>query len=237
MRMAGRDAGVRRVHGLHRAGVRRPAWPPARPTTSSACSCHAEIDGDPLDDDSLVHESLLILIGGDETTRHVISGGMQALLAHPDQRERLAADPDGLMPGAVEEMLRWVRPIKNMARTATRDVELDGAQIHAGPGGAAAVPVGQPRRGRLRRPRDLRHQRAARTRTWRSASAPTSAWATSWPAWSCGSCSSGCWPACPICTSRSTAATLPRRQANFISGIEEMPVEFTPTAPVGAGPV
>src|SRR6202012_3659865 len=70
--------------------------------------CHAEIDGDSLDDDSLVHETLLILIGGDETTRHVISGGVEELLAHPDQRDALAADPAGLMPGAVEEMLRWV---------------------------------------------------------------------------------------------------------------------------------
>ena len=94
--------------------------------------CHAEIDGDSLDDDSLVHETLLILIGGDETTRHVISGGVEELLAHPDQAARLAADPAGLMPGAVEEMLRWVSPIKNMARTATRDVELAGAHIRAG---------------------------------------------------------------------------------------------------------
>jgi cholest-4-en-3-one 26-monooxygenase len=94
--------------------------------------CHAEIDGDSLDDDSLVHETLLILIGGDETTRHVISGGVEELLAHPDQVAQLAADPAALMPGAVEEMLRWVTPIKNMARVATRDVELAGAKIRAG---------------------------------------------------------------------------------------------------------
>ncbi|HEX3794264.1 MAG TPA: cytochrome P450 [Acidimicrobiales bacterium] len=93
--------------------------------------CHAEIDGDSLDDDSLVHETLLILIGGDETSRHVISGGIEELLAHPDQMAKLAADPE-LMPGAVEEMLRWVTPIKNMARTATRDVELEGTKISQG---------------------------------------------------------------------------------------------------------
>jgi cytochrome P450 family 142 subfamily A polypeptide 1 len=94
--------------------------------------CHAEIDGDSLDDDSLVHETLLILIGGDETTRHVISGGMEELLAHPDQRDRLAADPAGLMTGAVEEMLRWVSPIKNMARTPVHDVAFFGQHIRAG---------------------------------------------------------------------------------------------------------
>ena len=93
----------------------------------SACSCHAEIDGDLLDDDSLVHETLLILIGGDETTRHVLSGGVEELLAHPDQVAQLAADPAGLMLWRIEEMLRWVSPIANMARVATRDVELAGA--------------------------------------------------------------------------------------------------------------
>ena len=92
---------------------------------------HAEVDGDRLSDDEIVQESLLILIGGDETTRHVISGGIHQLLLHPDQWERLADDPDA-RPAAVEEMLRWVTPIKNMVRTATRDVELRGQQIHEG---------------------------------------------------------------------------------------------------------
>jgi cytochrome P450 family 142 subfamily A polypeptide 1 len=92
---------------------------------------HAEIDGDRLDESSVLYESLLILIGGDETTRHVISGGMYELLRHPDQRDRLAADRS-LLPGAIEEMLRWVSPIKNMARRMTRDVELHGQQLRAG---------------------------------------------------------------------------------------------------------
>ncbi len=92
---------------------------------------HADIDGDSLDDDSLIHESLLILIGGDETTRHVISGGMYELQQHPDQLRRLRDDPS-LLPTAVEEMLRWVSPIKNMARTATRDVTMGDASIKEG---------------------------------------------------------------------------------------------------------
>ncbi len=90
--------------------------------------CQAEIDGDSLDDDSLIHETLLILIGGDETTRHVIAGGMHALLENPAQYQRLSTDPS-LMTGAVEEMLRWVTPIKNMARVATKDVEFQGRKI------------------------------------------------------------------------------------------------------------
>jgi len=92
---------------------------------------HAEVDGDKLSDDELVHESLLILIGGDETTRHVITGGMYQLLVDPSRWERLLADPS-LVGTAVEESLRWVTPIKNMARTATRDVELHGKTIREG---------------------------------------------------------------------------------------------------------
>jgi cytochrome P450 family 142 subfamily A polypeptide 1 len=107
----------------------RRSRPPADDLVSILC--HAVVDGDRLDDESIVQESLLILIGGDETSRHVITGGMLALMANPDQRAALWANPD-LMEPAVEEMLRWVTPIKNMARTVMRDVELRGQQLHEG---------------------------------------------------------------------------------------------------------
>jgi cytochrome P450 family 142 subfamily A polypeptide 1 len=92
---------------------------------------HSEIEGDRLTYDEVLYDSLLILIGGDETTRHVITGGLYQLLADRRQWEELRADRS-LVPGAVEESLRWVSPIKNMVRTATRDVELRGKQIRAG---------------------------------------------------------------------------------------------------------
>jgi len=92
---------------------------------------HAEVDGDRLDDTEIVFESLLLLVGGDETTRHVTSGGTEQLLRNPNERQRLVDDP-GLLTSAVEEMLRWVSPIKNMHRTITRDVELGGACLRAG---------------------------------------------------------------------------------------------------------
>ena len=92
---------------------------------------HAEVDGDRLDDDEIVFESLLLLIGGDETTRQVTAGGMEQLLKHPDQKQKLLAEPE-LVPSAVEEMLRWVSPIKNMARMTTVDVELAGVTLEAG---------------------------------------------------------------------------------------------------------
>ncbi len=84
-----------------------------------------------LDDESLIWESLLILIGGDETTRHVLSGGLHALCTHRDQLAALTGDRS-LLPGAVEEMLRWVSPIKTMSRRVVTDTEFRGQQLRAG---------------------------------------------------------------------------------------------------------
>jgi cytochrome P450 family 142 subfamily A polypeptide 1 len=92
---------------------------------------HAEVDGDRLSDDEVIHESLLILVGGDETTRHVITGGVQQLLLHPEQWTAITEDA-ALRPSAIEEMLRWVTPIKNMVRTATRDTVLGDQEVHEG---------------------------------------------------------------------------------------------------------
>jgi cytochrome P450 family 142 subfamily A polypeptide 1 len=93
--------------------------------------CYAEIDGERLDDESIIQESLLILIGGDETSRHVMTDGMLALLEHPEQMAILREDPGGIDLG-VEELLRWVSPIKNMARTVTRDIQRHGETLREG---------------------------------------------------------------------------------------------------------
>jgi cytochrome P450 family 142 subfamily A polypeptide 1 len=92
---------------------------------------HAQIEGERLDGEALRQEALLILIGGDETTRHVLTGGLYELLRHPEQKRALAREPKRI-PTAVEEMLRWVTPIQNMNRTATRDVDFHGARIRRG---------------------------------------------------------------------------------------------------------
>jgi cytochrome P450 family 142 subfamily A polypeptide 1 len=91
----------------------------------------AEIEGESLTEEEVIQESLLILVGGDETTRHVITEGTEALIRHPRERRKLIDDPSKL-PVAVEEMLRWVTPIKNMNRTATCDTELRGQKIREG---------------------------------------------------------------------------------------------------------
>jgi len=92
---------------------------------------NTDVDGQKLSDMDLIMETMLVLVGGDETTRHVISGGLEALLRSPDQLEQLRREPS-LMKSAVEEMLRWVTPIQNMNRTAMRDVELGGQRIREG---------------------------------------------------------------------------------------------------------
>ena len=92
---------------------------------------NAEVDGQQMSDDEIVFETLLILIGGDETTRHTLSGGTEQLLRHHDQWEQLVADPD-LLPGAIEEMLRWTSPVKNMCRTLTADTEFHGTSLKSG---------------------------------------------------------------------------------------------------------
>ena len=91
----------------------------------------AEIDGHRLTDDDLLNFAFLLLVAGNETTRNLIALGTQALIEHPDQRRLLLDDPS-LIPGAVEEMLRWNSPVVHMARTATADVEIRGQLIRAG---------------------------------------------------------------------------------------------------------
>lgn len=89
---------------------------------------NSEVEGQRLSDDEIVMETLLILIGGDETTRHTLSGGTEQLMRHRDQWDRLVADPS-LMPGAIEEMLRWTSPIKNMCRILTADTVFYGTEL------------------------------------------------------------------------------------------------------------
>jgi cytochrome P450 len=92
----------------------------------------AEVDGERLSDEQLNWFFLLLVNAGGDTTRNLISGGVEALLAHPDQLDALRAEPSTLMPSAVEELLRWVSPVVHMRRTATVDTELDGQHIAAG---------------------------------------------------------------------------------------------------------
>jgi len=99
---------------------------------------NAEVEGQRMADDEIVMETLLILIGGDETTRHTLSGGTEQLLRHREQWDALVADERSredhgaradLLPGAIEEMLRWTSPVKNMCRTLTADTTFHGTEL------------------------------------------------------------------------------------------------------------
>jgi cholest-4-en-3-one 26-monooxygenase len=74
---------------------------------------------------------MLLAVAGNETTRNAISGGMYALTQHPDQWERLKADPS-LLPTAADEIVRWVSPVNLFRRTPMQDVEIGGVQIKKG---------------------------------------------------------------------------------------------------------
>jgi cytochrome P450 len=91
----------------------------------------AEIDGDRLTDEDLLNFAFLLLVAGNETTRNLIALGTCSLITHPDQCRLLVDDPS-LIPGAVEEMLRWNSPVVHMARTANVDVEIRGQRIAEG---------------------------------------------------------------------------------------------------------
>lgn len=88
-------------------------------------------EGESLDDAFVVGNSLLLLVGGNETTRNVIAGGLEALARRPDQLEWASSSAENF-ESAMEEMLRWVSPINHMNRTTTQDVEVRGVTIPAG---------------------------------------------------------------------------------------------------------
>lgn len=92
----------------------------------------ASADGScPRSDDEILMEGLLLLNGGSDTTRHVIGGAALALCRHPEQQQLLRREP-ARIPVAVEEFVRWVTPLLNMCRSATRDTLLRGQEIRAG---------------------------------------------------------------------------------------------------------
>ena len=145
------------ARGLDRRGSRRPRsrpsrrrrlrcsarWPPTsheqiaaqkeageREPRDDAAST-AEVDGESLTDDEILVFFGLLIFAGNDTTRNTMSGGMLALLEHPDQLELLRAEPERI-EGAVEEILRWTSVVNYFCRTATGDTEVGGCPVGAG---------------------------------------------------------------------------------------------------------
>lgn len=190
---------------------------------------NSEVDGQRMSDDEIVFETLLILIGGDETTRHTLTGGVEQLLRHPDQWQRLLEDP-GLVPGAVEEMLRWTAPVKNMARTVMRDNEFHGTELRAGEKMLLLFESANFDEAVFGDPENFRIDRNPNSHL----------------AFGFGThfCLGNQLARLELTTMLRTLlrrlpdlrladdGVLPLRPANFVSGLEAMPVVFTPTAPV-----
>ncbi len=192
---------------------------------------NAEVEGQRMSDDEIVMETLLILIGGDETTRHTLSGGTDQLLRHRDQWERLVAD-QSLLPGAIEETLRWTSPVKNMCRTLTADTTFHGTDLKAGEKIMLMFESANFDEAVFENPDEFRIDRNPNSHL----------------AFGFGT---------HFCLGNQLARlelrlmlerlltrlpdlrladdkALPLRPANFVSGPEAMPVVFTPTAPLGA---
>jgi cytochrome P450 len=91
----------------------------------------AQEEGDRLNDDELLANSVLLLNAGHETTTNLIGNGTLALLRHPDQLRRLCEDPT-LIPSGVEELLRYDSPVQFTSRILKADMELGGKKLQAG---------------------------------------------------------------------------------------------------------
>lgn len=192
---------------------------------------HGEVDGTRFEDDEIIHESLLILIGGDETTRHVISGGVHQLLLHPDQWKAVASDA-AARPTAVEEMLRWVSPIKNMVRTATRDTVLRDQHIRGGDELMLLYPSANRDEHVFDDPFRFDVTRAPNEHV-AFGFGPHFCLGASLARLEISVMLDQILARLPDLALVEPDATPPLRPANFISGIEHLPVCFTPSTPVG----
>ncbi|QZT62261.1 cytochrome P450 [Mycolicibacterium austroafricanum] len=192
---------------------------------------HSEVEGSRMSDDEIVMETLLLLIGGDETTRHTLSGGTEQLLRHQDQWQQAVADPE-LLPGAIEEMLRWTSPVKNMCRTLTADTDFHGTSLKAGEKVMLMFESANFDEAVFENPDEFDIHRN-----------PNSHMAFGFGTHFCLGNQLARLELRLMLTKvlarlpdlrLADESMLPLRPANFVSGLESMPVVFTPTARVGA---
>jgi cytochrome P450 len=123
------NAGVEMVRYAIEFGQMRRAAPPRDDLTR--VMLESEFNGKPLSESEFGMYFAQFVVAGNETTVTLLSSGLQVLMDHPDQLAELRADPS-LIPGAVEEILRFANPLHFLARTATQDLELGGARVRAG---------------------------------------------------------------------------------------------------------
>ncbi len=123
------QSGMRGLQGYFMAHIERKRRDPDNSVMTTLVQ--AQIEGEPLPEHEILSYAILLILAGNETTRNATSGGMQALIEHPDQFALLKSQPE-LLDSAVEEMLRWTSPVVHFARTVTHDTEIRGVPIQAG---------------------------------------------------------------------------------------------------------
>jgi cytochrome P450 family 142 subfamily A polypeptide 1 len=192
----------------------------------------ATIDGVEMAPDTVFHEAGLFVSGGAETTRTLISHGLRVFCDHPDQWELVAAHPE-LVPSAVEELLRWVTPLNNFFRTAMCDTVVGGQEIKQGERVVLLYPSANRDEAVFDDPFRFDIERT-----------PNDHVAFGFGTHFCMGASLARLEISVMIDRLVTrlpdlalAGDTPLRPANFVSGYESMPVTFTPTAKVGAGPV
>ncbi|MFK8043085.1 cytochrome P450, partial [Congregibacter sp.] len=92
---------------------------------------NAVVNGEPMEELDQISYFIITATAGHDTTSATIGGGLKALLEHPDQLEKLKANPE-LCQSAAREMIRWVSPVRHMMRTCAEDAEFQGQKIAAG---------------------------------------------------------------------------------------------------------
>jgi cytochrome P450 len=125
-------AGQRRASGLASASLRLARGSTAPPVDDlTSLILGATFGEGTMSDVDFGSFFVQLVTAGNDTTKTMLSSGLHALLTHPDQRADVRADPS-LVPGAVEEILRWANPLHYFRRTATENTELAGTEIEAG---------------------------------------------------------------------------------------------------------
>lgn len=92
---------------------------------------NATINGELISEYEALSYYVIVATAGHDTTSSTVAGGLLALMQNPEQFAKLRANP-ALLPGAIDEMIRWTTPVKHFFRTATVDYELRGKKIKAG---------------------------------------------------------------------------------------------------------
>jgi len=119
------------MYAIEFAGRRRVSEPVDDLTALILGTSFGGDDGAPMTDVDFGSFFVQLVTAGNDTTKSMLSSGLHALLTHPDHLADVRADPS-LLPGAVEEVLRWANPLHYFRRTAAEDVELSGTKIEAG---------------------------------------------------------------------------------------------------------